>query len=53
MIVAGLLSSQSEVQEIQYIIGVWNVRERIRVAARKEAIRKLLQQEKIPRKKVK
>ena len=50
MIVAGLLSTQGEVQEIQFIITVCTVRDRIRLVARKEAIRKLLQQEKNPRK---
>ncbi|MDG6229475.1 MAG: hypothetical protein QCH96_05870 [Candidatus Thermoplasmatota archaeon] len=49
MIVAGLLSTQSEVQEIQFIITVCTVRDRIRLVARKEAIKKLLQQEKRPR----
>jgi len=46
MIVAGLLSSQREAQEIQFIISVCSVRDRIRLLARKEAIRRLLQQEK-------
>jgi hypothetical protein len=45
MIVAGLLSSQSEAQEIQFIIDVCSVRERIHQVIRQEAIRKLLEQE--------
>ncbi len=45
MIVAGLLSSQSEAQEIQFIIDVCSVRERIRQVIRQEAIKKLLEQE--------
>lgn len=42
MIVAGMLSSQSEVQEIQYIMKICVLEERIRYIVRRDTIRKLL-----------
>jgi len=45
MIVAGLLSSKGEAQEIQYIANVCAVKERIHFLVRKEAIKRLLAQE--------
>ena len=45
MIIAGLLTSKGEVQEIQYIASVCTVKQRIHYLVRKEAIKKLLSQE--------
>jgi hypothetical protein len=46
MIVVGLLSSEIEAKEIRYIANICVVEERIHFLARKEAIRRLLSQEK-------
>jgi hypothetical protein len=46
MKIAGLLSSQSEVQEVQFIASVSTIRERIHYIIRKEKIKQLLKQEK-------
>lgn len=45
MIVAGLLSSHDEAREIQFIINVCTVRDRIHLVIRQDAIRRLLEQE--------
>ena len=42
MIVAGLLSSQSEAQEIQYIMKICVLEERIRYIVRRDTIKRLL-----------
>jgi len=45
MIVAGLLSTKSEVMEIQYIAKICAVKKRIHFLARREAIKQLLRKE--------
>ena len=45
MIVAGLLSSQGEAQEIQFIANICAVKDRIHFLVRKEAIKRFLAQE--------
>ena len=45
MRIAGLLSSQSEVKEIQYIAKIFSVKHRIRYIVRKEEIKELLRRE--------
>jgi hypothetical protein len=45
MIVAGLLSSQGEAQEIQFIANICAVKDRIHFIVRKDAIKRLLAQE--------
>lgn len=44
MIVVGLLSSQSEAEEIQFIAKICALEKRIHHLARKEAIRRLIEQ---------
>ena len=46
MRIAGMLSSKSEVQEVQFIASVSTIRERIHYIIRKEKIKQLLKQEK-------
>ena len=46
MRIAGLLSSQNEAEEVQYISKVFSVKSRIRFIVRKEEIKKLLKNEK-------
>jgi len=46
MIIAGLLSSQSEAEEIQYIAKVCTVTNRIHFLVRRETLRALLELEK-------
>lgn len=46
MIIAGLLSSKNEVQEIQYIAKVSTVANRIHFIVRRETLRTLLEMEK-------
>lgn len=45
MIVAGLLSTENEVLQIQHIAKICAVKNRIRYLIRKESIKQLLQQE--------
>lgn len=45
MIVAGLLSTKNEVHQIQHIIRICAVKNRIHYLIRKESIKQLLQQE--------
>ena len=47
MIVVGLLSNENEAKEIQFIAKICILEERIHFLARKEAIRRLLSQEKV------
>gem|GEM_PF-2578523 len=50
MIIAGLLSSQNEANEIQYIAKIFTVKSRIRFIVRREEIKELLKrEEKIPK----
>ena len=46
MRIAGLLSSQNEAEEVQYISKVFSVKSRIRFIVRKEEIKKLLKNKK-------
>ena len=45
MIIAGLLSSKTEAEEIQYIAKIFTVKNRIRFIVRKNWINELLSQE--------
>ena len=45
MIIAGLLSSKNEAEEIEYIAKVFTVKNRIRFIVRKELINELLLKE--------
>ncbi|MEA3458367.1 MAG: hypothetical protein U9R21_06775 [Candidatus Thermoplasmatota archaeon] len=45
MIIAGLLSSQNEANEIQYIAKIFSVKSRIRFIVRKEEIKELIRRE--------
>lgn len=45
MIIAGLLSSKNEAEEIQYIAKVFTVKNRIRFIVRKEWINEMLSKE--------
>ena len=50
MIIAGLLSSQNEANEIQYIAKIFTGKSRIRFIVRREEIKELLKrEEKIPK----
>ena len=44
MIIVGLLSTQTEAEEIQFIAKICKIEERIHFIARKEAIRRLIDQ---------
>ena len=44
MIVVGLLSSQKEAEEIRFIAKIFSLENRIHQIARKEAIRRLIEQ---------
>lgn len=45
MIIAGLLSSKSEAEEIEYIAKIFTVKNRVRFIVRKEWINQLLKDE--------
>jgi hypothetical protein len=45
MIIAGLLSSQNEANEVQYIAKIFSVKSRIRFIVRKEEIKELIRRE--------
>lgn len=45
MIIAGLLSSQNEANEVQYIAKIFSVKSRIRFIVRKEEIKELIRKE--------
>jgi hypothetical protein len=45
MIIAGLLSSKTEAEEIQYIAKIFTVKNRIRFIVRKDWINELLRKE--------
>jgi len=45
MIIAGLLSSQNEADEVQYIAKIFSVKSRIRFIVRKEEIKELIRRE--------
>ena len=45
MIIAGLLSSQNEVKEIQYIVKIFSVKNRVRLIVKKEEIKELFRKE--------
>jgi len=47
MIIAGLLSSKSEAEEIEYIAKIFTVKNRVRFIVRKEYINELLNKEEI------
>ena len=44
MIIVGLLSTKTEAEEIQFIAKICKIEERIHYIARKEAIRRLIDQ---------
>ena len=44
MIIVGLLSTENEAEEVQFIAKICKIEERIHYIARKEAIRRLISQ---------
>ena len=44
MIIVGLISTKNEAEELQFVAQVCKIKERIHFLARKEAIRRLMQQ---------